>query len=77
MQLSGPWPPYHFVHRSSAQQQHSAKLQKDRPLRYIEEKGAVPRSWTTFPLFQGIGKYKGNARIEFLDGNIPERQEQL
>ena len=24
MQLSGPWPPYHFVHRSAAQQQHSA-----------------------------------------------------
>jgi hypothetical protein len=24
MQLSGPWPPYHFVHRSSMQHQHSA-----------------------------------------------------
>jgi len=24
MQLSGPWPPYHFVHRNSAQPQHMA-----------------------------------------------------
>jgi hypothetical protein len=23
MQLSGPWPPYHFVHRSAAQQHHN------------------------------------------------------
>jgi hypothetical protein len=24
MQLSGPWPPYHFVHRTTSQHQHSA-----------------------------------------------------
>ena len=24
MQLSGPWPPYHFVHRSAAQQHHAS-----------------------------------------------------
>jgi hypothetical protein len=24
MQLSGPWPPYHFVHRTTPQHQHSA-----------------------------------------------------
>src|SRR5260370_31063137 len=24
MQLSGPWPPYHFVHRTTPQHQHTA-----------------------------------------------------